>query len=252
MKKKLLNLKAMIKINFKRIRIKRLALICFLFLSFLSYRVEATHVVGSDVTYTCTGTPGVYQVTFKIYRDCSDPYPLCSGCPTPGPLSSGCNLSISIVGAAGSCTGTSFGSQSISVVTAVSALDVIQLCASSLTVCTNCASRTPGSFTPGIEVYTFVGQINLSGLPASCCMVYLGYQTCCRNGAITTLSNPLSLSFFTQATINRCASPCNSAPAFTNDPVAVTCAGQDFTYNLGAIDPDGDSLSYAFGQSLVG
>jgi hypothetical protein len=26
----------------------------------------------------------------------------------------------------------------------------------------------------------------------------------------------------------------------------------DFVYNLGAMDPDGDSLSYAFGQSLQG
>ncbi|MDP1726887.1 MAG: hypothetical protein Q8M15_08890, partial [Bacteroidota bacterium] len=231
---------------------KYLFVISILFLSFLNTKVQATHVVGSDVAYSCTGTAGVYQLTFKIYRDCSDPFPLCSGCPTPGPLSSSCQLSISIVGAGGACTGTSFGNQPIPVVTAISALDVIQLCAVALTVCTNCASRTPGTFTPGIEVYTFVGQVNLSALPPSCCMVRFGYQTCCRNGAITTLANPLSLSFYTEAIVNRCVTPCNSSPTFTNDPVAVTCSGQDFTYNLGALDPDGDSLSYAFGQSLVG
>ncbi|MBC7382706.1 MAG: hypothetical protein H7296_06875, partial [Bacteroidia bacterium] len=209
----------------------------------------ATHFVGSDISYQCTGTAGIYNVNLKVYKDCNG-VQLCPNCPSG--LSPSCNIGINIAGAAGSCNGTSFGTQTLNVVTAVSGFDVIQLCASALSICSNCGSRTPGSFSPGIEVYTFTGLINLNGLPSSCCMVSIGFGSCCRNNAITTLSNPGSLNFFTEAIINRCVSPCNSAPAFTNDPVAVTCAGQDFTYNLGAIDPDGDSLSYAFGQSLVG
>ncbi|MCF8428238.1 MAG: hypothetical protein K9H61_08125, partial [Bacteroidia bacterium] len=225
---------------------------------FFVQTAQASHVVGSDVSYQCSGTPGVYNVTFKLYRDCQG-VQLCSNCPTN--LSPSCSQSISIYGAAspaGSgmptspCAGVSFGSQSITVVTAVSGFDVVQLCATEKTICSNCGSRTPGTFTPGIEVYTFTGQINLSSIPSSCCFVSIGWNTCCRNSAITTLANPGSLNFYTEAIINRCATPCNSSPTFTNDPVAVTCAGQDFTYNLGAIDPDGDSLSYAFGQSLVG
>jgi len=232
-------------------------LILMLFL-FNPQKAQATHVVGSDVAYVCTGTPGVYQVTFKLYRDCQG-VQLCANCPTS--LSPSCGISIDIRGSAvpaGSglptspCAGVSFGTQNLTVVTAVSGFDVVQLCAIEKTICTNCGSRTPGTFTPGIEVYTFTGNINLSALPASCCLVSIGWNTCCRNNAITTLANPGSLNFYTEALINRCATPCNSSPTFTNDPVAVTCAGQDFTYNLGAIDPDGDSLSYAFGQSLVG
>jgi hypothetical protein len=57
--------------------------------------------------------------------------------------------------------------------------------------------------------------------------------------------------FFTEATVNRCQTPCNSAPVFTNDAAALVCAGADFVYNLGAVDPDGDSLSYSFAESLV-
>jgi hypothetical protein len=41
-----------------------------------------------------------------------------------------------------------------------------------------------------------------------------------------------------------------SSPTFSNDPVAIICAGVDFVYNLGAIDPDGDSLSFSLGESL--
>ncbi|MFN4082670.1 MAG: gliding motility-associated C-terminal domain-containing protein [Bacteroidia bacterium] len=227
----------------KVLAIFSVVMIAFLSSSLLN-KATATHVVGSDMSYSCTSTPGVYQVTLKVYRDCQG-IPLCS-CP----LSSGCSKSVTIQGAAAPCNGTSFGSQTLTVVPNVSGFDIIQLCAMSTTICTNCATRTAGSFTPGIEVYTFQGTINLSSLPTSCCMVRLIYQECCRNNAITTLVNPGSITFFTEAIINRCATPCNSSPTFTNDPVAVACAGQDFSYNLGAVDPDGDSLSYAFGQVL--
>ena len=233
--------------SFEQLKSKVLLLTLVLF-SFLVQPAMASHTVGSDVTYQCTGTTGVYQVTMKIYRDCAG-VQLCSNCPTA--LSPACSIPISIVGAAGSCTGTNFGSQSISVITAVSGFDVVQLCAATTSICSNCGTRTPGTFSPGIEVYTFQGNINLTSLPASCCYVSVGFNTCCRNAAITTLAGPSGLNFYTEAIINRCATPCNAAPTFTNDPVAVVCAGQDFTYNLGAIDPDGDSLSYAYGQSLT-
>jgi hypothetical protein len=226
---------------------KWLAFAMLFLLSTLGHVAHATHVVGSDISYACTATPGVYQVTFKIYRDCQGIL-LCS---CNNGVNPGCNISIQISGAAAPCNGTNFGSQSLQVVPNVSGFDVIQLCAMSTTICTNCGTRTAGSFTPGIEVYTFTGTINLSSIPPTCCMIRIGYGICCRNNAITTLVNPGSLNFYSDAIINRCVTPCNSSPTFTNDPVAVTCAGQDFTYNLGAVDPDGDSLSYAFGQSLT-
>ncbi|MDP1726892.1 MAG: hypothetical protein Q8M15_08915, partial [Bacteroidota bacterium] len=236
-------------LSFQQQRTKILFLVLFLF-GFFIHDSRASHMIGSDISYQCTGTTGVYTVTFKLYKDCAG-VPICSNCPS-GPLSPTCAKSINIVGAAGACYGTNFGSQSLTVVTAISAFDVIQLCVAQTTICSNCGNRTPGSFSPGIEVYVFTGQINLNALPASCCMVSVGFGECCRNAAITTLANPGSLNFYSEAIINRCATPCNSSPTFTNDPIALTCAGQDFTYNLGAIDPDGDSLSYAFGQSLTG
>lgn len=230
-----------------------------LMLVFLPSKVEATHVVGSDVSYTCIATRQ-YNVTFKLYRDCAG-IQLCPSCQS-GTSPVPCNQPININGAAhpGSlphnlpaqtCTGVSFGSQSIPVVPGVSGIDVIQLCAMARTICTNCNSRTPGTFQPGIEVYTFSGTVNLTSLPASCCWVAVGWgPTCCRNNAITTLANAGSQTFYNEGYINICATPCNSSPTFTNDPVAITCAGQDFTYNLGAIDPDGDSLSFRLAQTL--
>ncbi|MCF8428164.1 MAG: PKD domain-containing protein [Bacteroidia bacterium] len=237
---------------------KKLILALSLILLFGS-NSNASHVVGaSDLSYQCTATPGVFNVTLKLYRDCNE-IQMCYHCPTF--LSASCSQLISINGAAspaGSgmpnspCTGVSFGTQTLNIVTAVSGFDVVQLCATEKTLCSNCGSRIPGTFTPGIEVYTFEGQVNLNTLPTSCCFVSLGFNICCRNSGITTITNPSTLNFYTEAIINRCATPCNSSPSFINDPVIVACSGVDFTYNLGAVDPDDDSLSYAFGQLLGG
>ncbi|NDC29341.1 MAG: hypothetical protein EBZ58_00070 [Bacteroidetes bacterium] len=206
-------------------------------------KANASHLTGGDMSYECLGG-GQYRITFKVYRDCQG-IPMCN-CPGMA----GCSLiGVSVTGADPSCAGVSFGNITMTVQPSnVSGFDVIQLCRSATTICTNCGTRTPGSYTPGIEVYTFTGTVNLNSVaPASCCNVTVGWSDCCRNNAITNLQNPSSLSYFVGATINRCV--CSSAPTFTNDPVALVCAGQEFTYNLGAVDPDGDSLSYAFGSS---
>jgi len=51
--------------------------------------------------------------------------------------------------------------------------------------------------------------------------------------------------------LDRCLTPCNSSPIFTNDPVGIICAGQDFVFNNGALDStDGDSLSFELAPAM--
>lgn len=221
-------------------------LFCFLF----PQKSFGSHMVGSEIFYSCTATPNVYFVTVKFYKDCNG-VPICSNCPS-GPLSPTCSKSINIIGASGTCTGINYGSQALLIETSTSALDVVQLCNGVKSICSNCGLNTPGTFSPGIEIYTFKGNINLSSLPSNCCMVSIGFNECCRNGSITTLTNPSSLNFYSEAIINRCASPCNSSPVFNNPLSFVICAGQDAQISINGSDPDGDSLSYAFGSSLTG
>ena len=234
---------------------KHFYILASILLNFFCFQSKASHFVGSDINYKCTSTPNVYMVTLKIYRDCAG-IPLCPGCTNaiPNGTVAGCTtassgFSTQVIGATAPYVGVNYGSFTLNVVPSSSGYDIIQLCNNVQTICTNCNTRTAGTFSPGIEVYTYEGNVDLSSLPSTCCNVILGANACCRNGASSTT---ISQGFQTVCTVNRCQSSCNSAPIFTNDAVAIICSNVDFIYNLGALDPDGDSLSYAFGQSLQG
>lgn len=230
-----------------KIRIPQFAFaLSILFVFFGSNRTFASHVTGSDFTYKCTSTPGLYEITARVYRDCAG-VPLCSNCPTS--LSPSCTIQLT-VGGTGAFSGISFFNFLLVVETSTLVFDPIQLCNLNKTICNNCGTRTPGSFSPGMEVYTFKGTVDIGSLPTSLCMVKFSFSNCCRNSAIQTISNPSSVYNVNEFYINRCASPCNNSPAFSDYPVIVMCAGVDQNINLSANDPDGDSISYHLAPSL--
>jgi hypothetical protein len=207
--------------------------------------VNATHLVGADITYACTATPDVYKITLVLYRDCSG-IPMCiTGC------GSACTYNINATSADSGC---STFSQNI-VCTLVNVRDVNPepFCPTSRNICTNNGCKTPGTFAPGFERYEFVGFINLgptSGIPASCCNINLNYNLCCMSNVSNTLSG--FPDFYTNAIINRClpATSCNNSPTFTNDPITILCSDQNAVINYGVVDSDGDSLSFAFAPTL--
>lgn len=216
-----------------------------LLLSFLNSK--ASGMIGAEISYQCLGN-GNYQITMKVYRDCQG----IGMCTCPG--MAGCSLNgISISSANSSvCNFTPLSvAMNIDPSPTVSGYDVVQLCRSVKTTCSNCGTRTPGTMTPAIEVYTFRGTVNLNSIPSNCCNVVASWSDCCLNAAITNLNNPSGQSIYVSTPINRCLSTCNSSPVLTNTPPVLVCAGQVFNYNLGAIDPDGDSLSYNLGVPLV-
>jgi gliding motility-associated-like protein len=73
----------------------------------------------------------------------------------------------------------------------------------------------------------------------------MSYQLCCRNAAITNIANPSNNTFYIYATLNNQNGLCNNSPTFSNKPVPFACLGQEFCFNHGATDVDGDSLVYS-------
>ncbi len=222
-----------------------LFLLLFNFIS--ENKVEASHVVGSDLTYECVpgAPPGTFLIRLVLFRDCAGAN-ICTGS-----CNSACSKTIQIVGADPPCNGTSFGSITLNLIN-VRDVQPVPECPTAKSTCTNMGCVTAGTFTPAIERYEFTAQINFStmGISASCCNINLVWQECCRNGAITTGS--AGQNFYTKCTINRCLSsnPCNGSPTFFNDPWSYVCKGQPFIYNNGALDYDLDSLSFAFVPAL--
>lgn len=199
-------------------RILLLALGCFLF---SSQEAHATHFAGADITYTCVG-PNQYLVTLTLYRDCDG-------------VSMSATEFININSA--SCGLTNLPAIQVPRDTFY---EVSQLCPSVIG-----QSSCNGGNLPGIEVHVYSTIVTF---PQACTDWVVSWSSCCRNNAITTLTNQGTM--YVEAGIN--STLCNSSPTFTSNPTPYFCAGQCYQYNHGALDPDNDTLRYELTCPLQG
>ena len=172
---------------------------------------------GSSCTYTITNYPAnTYRVTLKFYRDCSN------GIPAPGsfPLDYNSNT----------C-----GSNNSVTMNQVSSQNITPTCGAISDPC-----NTPGVV--GIEEYIYQATITL---PNNCPDWILSVCEAARNNAITTINNPGSQNLCVQSELNNTSNYNNNSPIFTAYPTPYLCVGQQYCYNNGATDPDGDSLVYS-------
>lgn len=176
---------------------------------------KASHMMGSDITWKCLGGD-TFLFTVTVYRDCNG-IPLSAG---PFEISSSC------------------GTKTVST-TMGPGLDITPVCKKS---CTRCKSLGC-SFPFGIEQYQQTAKVILD---PKCCKYNIGWQQCCRNGAITTITPG---NFYVEVEMNRCQKPCDNSPYFTNPPMAIICTNQCFVFNQGVNDIDIDNNGQA--DSLV-
>lgn len=180
--------------------------------------------MGADLSYVCNGGNS-YTFTLSFYRDCAG-----ISAPTTATLnlsSASCNVS-----------------QNISLSLSGTGTEVSPLCPSQVL-----SSSCNGGSLPGVEQYLLTGTVTL---PQACNDWMASYTTCCRNAAITNLVNPSSEGNYIFAQLDNTGGMCNNSPTFTTLPVPYICSGQQFCYNHGAYDVDGDSLVYRLINALDG
>lgn len=209
---------------------------------------EAAQINACDISYQATSNKNIYKITVKVYRDCSAEA-LCFGCeiPFPNGTTSGCNLNnagftTAIIGVDKGFEGVNYGDFNLNIVPGIAnGYDIVEFqnCEKNKSICTNCNTRRPGTFSVGVEVYIFEGLVDLSSVPSNCCNVALSISGNNRNKSLTTF---LPEAFYTECIINKCL--VNSSPTFSNDALVTICSGIDYIFELNPIDPDGDSLSY--------
>ncbi len=215
-----------------------------LFLSFLmtmfftQKEVTATHASGAEIVYEHLGGR-TYRFFFKFYRDCSlNPI---TGNPATAQEPNTVDLCFY-----NSCTNTSYtklmtkwtgalppyGGQNGSLVT--------RGCSNALTDC-----ESPSSPVPGYEEWWYSC---IETLPAKCNSWKFAAWVNARNPSNNIVGGLL----YVETTFDNSVIDANSSPYFSIKPIPYVCLNQQYSFNNGAVDADGDSLVSQMINPLVG
>ena len=227
--------------------INRISIFVIVILSIFLFHqtAKADHIIGSDISYVCSKTnDSILEVTFNFYRDCNGCYVLGQS-PKCG-TSENCNSSATaptLLSVKCLDNNKSYGTFSLK---RSSITDITPTCKKEKS---RCEQPCNGTYPYGIEKHTFKGTLDLrKAMKAGCCEFEISVRLFVRNVGITTGQSQQG--FYTFASFNTCQDPCNSSPTLTNDPVAILCCNQPYTFNNGAVDPDGtDSISYSLSDA---
>lgn len=193
----------------------------------------ARHITGGELSYvyiSSTGNTHTYQITLKLYRDCFS---------TGAQLDPAAAISIFTKNA----SGTSTSAQNFTI--NMSRQETMRL-------------GTPGKCidNPPLVCYEVGTYIFSVSLPATPYGYTITYQRCCR---IENMSN-VAASGQTGATYTADIpgyaiaddAPKNSSATYSTKDTVIVCEDNFFMYDFGAVDSDGDSLSYNFAAAYVG
>ncbi|TND06949.1 MAG: hypothetical protein FD123_3413 [Bacteroidetes bacterium] len=177
--------------------------------------IQASHAQSADITYQCLGG-NQYQISLSFYRDCA-------GVAAPN------NVTIDV----SSVTCNQNFTVTLNPVPGTG-LDVSPICGAMTSECS-------GGTYPGVQEWVYQGVVNL---PAACTDWVFSFNLCCRNAAINTIQNPSGQNIYVEAQLDNLNFPCNNSPSFSNRPIPFVCVGQNYCFNHGAVDVDGDVLTY--------
>ena len=189
-----------------------------IFFQVIGIKAHATHSAGADISYRCLG--GLqYELTVTFYRDC-------------GGVAEPASIQISCKSVSGSYNFYATANK-----IALTGEEISLPCSTAVTSCN-------GGSTTGLRKFIYKAVVTL---PSAEPDWVFSYSLCCRNCSITTITNPCAniSTLYIEATLNNTIILCNNSPSFSNIPITFVSIGQNFNFNHGAIDTDGDSLSYS-------
>lgn len=200
--------------------IKKLGLVVLFLVSFAN--VFAFHIIGGEMYYTRT-TGNNFQITLKIYRDCSAENAADYDDP----------LQIYIYNAFGDLVNT------LNINFPGSDLLDASINSPCITMNTDLC----------VQEAIYTANVNL---PPSFGGYDLVYQRCCRNSTIINIIDPMNTGATYGTHIPDPGELVNSSPRFANLPPIALCVGFPFEFDHVAIDPDGDDLVYQFFTTFAG
>ena len=195
----------------------------------LAASAQASHIVGIDLFYTWV-SGNTYKVTLVAYGDCGSGSSAFTVLPTNSPV-------ICIYNG-----GTSVASMNLAIQAPSAGVEITPVCPadSLLTQCTNIAYTIPG-----IKKFVYSANYTLPSTSATWRFVFkgdLGGSFAGRASSITNITGGSVIEL--EDTLNNLTSH-NSNPLLTVVPTPFFCLDNSDHYNPGAVDPDGDSLSFA-------
>ena len=195
-------------------------------ITFLSFFFQtntfASHIMGGDITYKCLGG-NTYEVQISLFRDCNGIT-----------FSNQANLNLT----SPTCGNLAINANLLSGYPTI----VTPICATEPDVCTGASGAIYG-----VQKFVYKANVTLTGCWTQASDIRIWWSTCCRNSAITTLTNAGSSYFYADlnATMN-----CNNSPQFLNDPLFYAVTNEQVNYSDGGFDPDGDSLVFTLANCL--
>ncbi|RMG55719.1 MAG: PKD domain-containing protein [Bacteroidetes bacterium] len=219
--------------------------------------LHGTHIMGVDISYECTG-PCTYRIYHRTYFDCTGSFMVPGYVPvSSSPAPTIPNITITGLG---NCVNPTVGGWTLQ-----SYEEVTPLCPDFFnpppgvpypTGCEGNPGLNPNPPINGVAEAIYYTDVNFCN--ANCDIYTISWSDCCRNNVIDSGAANQGI-YSSETEIDLSVSPCNSSPSFidpvtgnSRPPIAYICAGQTSTFNQGAYDPDGDSLSYELGPCFSG
>jgi gliding motility-associated-like protein len=183
------------------------------------HTMDAAHLVGGEITYTCLGSNS-YQITLRIYRDCN---------------SGGAGFDNSVNFSVYDISGNLLFNPSVT---------------KGPTITVPTGTGNPCLTIPPNICTEYAEYVHTMTLPARIGGYTISYQRCCRNSTITNISASGKGNTYTVQVPTM--DNCNSTPQFTTIPPIVICQGDQLSIDASATDANGDSLHYTFCDILNG